>query len=113
MKYKEAMTHMNKCLFRPVACPLNCGKLIITRHFDEHYAKECGNRVLKCPQGCGKKLVHIKVNEHIMTNCPHTEIKCDKCGEYWAPMKKIEADKRSKSNVKQRNSYGYNLEKFD
>jgi hypothetical protein len=49
MNYKTAMAHIGKCLFRPVACPLNCGKMIINRHFDEHYAKECGNRVLKCP----------------------------------------------------------------
>jgi hypothetical protein len=53
------------------------------------------------------------VNEHIIKSCPFTEVKCEKCGEYWAPAKKVEIEKRAKSNIKQRSSYGYNLEKFD
>lgn len=59
-----------ECLFRKVACLLNCGFDLVLNEMDDHIAIDCSKAELECRNECGRVVQRGQLEEHLKTDCP-------------------------------------------
>jgi hypothetical protein len=68
--------HMEQCTFRPVTCPNDgCRAMVSVRCMQDHDAA-CLFKVLLCEQNCDKRLLRRDMDRHCVTVCPMRPMKC-------------------------------------
>jgi hypothetical protein len=68
--------HMEQCTFRPVTCPNDrCRAMVSVRCMQDHDAA-CPFKVLLCEQNCDKRLLRRDMDRHCVTVCPMRPMKC-------------------------------------
>jgi hypothetical protein len=68
--------HMEQCTFRPVTCPNDrCRAMVSVRCMQDHDAA-CPFKVLLCEQNCDKRLLRHDMDRHCVTVCPMRPMKC-------------------------------------
>lgn len=70
-----------ECLFRQVACLLNCGVDLVLNEMDEHIANDCTKYELQCANQCGKIVERGKMEQHLRVSCPEQIVSCPNKGE--------------------------------
>ncbi|CAG9330844.1 unnamed protein product [Blepharisma stoltei] len=65
------------CIYRPVPCALECGRVLAYCEMEKHLETDCQNVIVNCPQDCGVLIQRGEAEMHISQICPYTYIKCN------------------------------------
>ncbi|KAI6661297.1 TNF receptor-associated factor 4 isoform X2 [Oopsacas minuta] len=66
--------HLANCEFYPVACELNCEKLLLPDEVEEHVQNECENRMVGCAY-CSDNLKVADMDNHLL-ECTEHPVMC-------------------------------------
>ena len=81
--------HLAHCEFFPVACKLNCDKLLLANEMEEHVTNECENRKLDCAY-CSVSMKVGEMDNHLLVCGEHPVLCPNDCGQNEMKRKELE-----------------------